>query len=60
MVSLFPRECDILHYLPRGKTAKQIALILGISYRTVERHLENIRIKTGVYSKAELIEKLFF
>lgn len=54
------REKQILNYLPQGKTAKQIALILGISYRTVERHLENIRIKTNINSRSELIEKIFF
>lgn len=30
---------------------------LGISQRTVEEYLNNIKLKMGVYSKSELIDK---
>jgi len=40
----------------KGYTAKKIAQQLGISYRTVEEYLNNIRIKAGANSKSALIE----
>lgn len=51
------REAVCLFYLIRGKTAKEIALILGISKRTSEKHLESIRIKFKCASKSEVISK---
>lgn len=58
-VYLSKRETEIVKYTIRGKSAKIIAKILEISPRTVEQHLENIKLKLGVSSKAELIEKVF-
>lgn len=42
---LTQRECECIHYLAIGKTAEEISIILGISKRTVETHIENIKIK---------------
>lgn len=53
---LSKRELECLHLTIKGYTAKRIARELGISHRTVEEYLVNIRIKTGASSKAELIE----
>ena len=39
---LSSRELDVLSYLSRGKTAKEIGMQLAISRRTVEHHIENI------------------
>jgi DNA-binding CsgD family transcriptional regulator len=52
------RENDVLRLLIRGKTAREIAGALGLSKRTVEHHLENMRGKLQVNSKSELIEKV--
>lgn len=52
------RDHDILNLLVRGKTAKKIALALGLSYRTIEHRLEAIKEKLKVSSKSELIELL--
>jgi DNA-binding CsgD family transcriptional regulator len=52
------RENDVLRLLIRGKTAREIAAVLGLSKRTVEHHLENMRAKLEVNSKSELIEKV--
>jgi DNA-binding CsgD family transcriptional regulator len=38
---LTPREKECLYWMVEGKTAHEIGLILGISNRTVERHLDN-------------------
>jgi DNA-binding CsgD family transcriptional regulator len=52
------REKECLKLLMYGKTIKAIANILGISNRTVNHYLENIKFKMGVTYKSELIEKL--
>jgi len=41
------REVEILHHLCNGESAKETARVLGICYRTVENHWENIRHKSG-------------
>jgi DNA-binding CsgD family transcriptional regulator len=55
---LSQRETEVMHYIARGKSAKQTAKVLEISPRTVEQHLENIKIKVGVSSKSDLISKV--
>ncbi len=43
--NLSKREQECLFYVLREKTAKQIAKILGLSFRTVEFYIENIKNK---------------
>jgi DNA-binding CsgD family transcriptional regulator len=52
------REKFIMFQLLCGKSARAIADKLSRSKRTVEGHIENIKIKTNSSSKAELIEKM--
>lgn len=53
------REVEILMYLCRGMTMKEIAIELDISRRTVEAHLNNIKSKLKCYTRSEM-KKLFF
>lgn len=55
-VYLSQREFECVKLLVKGKTIKMIAQILGLSPRTVEHYLENIRSKLGIASKTELID----
>ena len=55
---LTSREIDCLCLTLQGKTAKLVGQVLGISRRTVEEYLSNIKTKVGVFSKSELIEKI--
>jgi DNA-binding CsgD family transcriptional regulator len=55
---LSTREVDIVTCLLNGSTAKETARKLFISHRTVERHLENIKIKLSCKTKFELVNKL--
>lgn len=48
---LTPRETEILHWLGEGKTNAEIALLLGVSPRTVEKHCEQLFAKLGVESR---------
>jgi DNA-binding CsgD family transcriptional regulator len=50
--SLNPREREVLALVARGKTNIEVAKILGISPRTVQKHLEHIYDKLGVRRRA--------
>lgn len=49
------RERQCLTWTARGKTAADIAILIGISRRTVVFHLENARIKLGCSSIAQCV-----
>jgi len=46
------RESEVLLWLSRGKANREIGQILGISPRTVNKHLEQVFIKLGVENRA--------
>ncbi len=48
---LTPREREVLHWLAEGKRDAEIALILGISVRTVEQHVRACLEKLGVETR---------
>lgn len=56
---LSKREKEVLYYISRGMSAKHSAKLMDISPRTVEKHIDNIKIKMGVTHKGKLIEKAF-
>jgi DNA-binding CsgD family transcriptional regulator len=45
------RESEVLAWVGRGKTNHEISIILGISPRTVQKHLEHIFEKLGVETR---------
>ncbi len=49
---LTPRETDVLAWVAKGKTNRDIGEILGMSPRTVNKHLEHIYVKLGVETRA--------
>ncbi len=52
------RQIECCSLLLSGKTSKEIAKLLGLSTRTVEYYLSNIKTKLQCSNKAELIAKL--
>lgn len=54
---LSPRERAVLDWLRQGKTAFEIGIILEISPRTVEKHVQSIYRKLGINQRATLILK---
>lgn len=55
LARLTDRERDILDRALAGHSSKEIALALGVSFRTVETHRSHILLKTGVRSLLELV-----
>ena len=49
--SLTEREAEVLLWLTRGKTNQDIGEILGISTRTINKHLEQVFQKMGVENR---------
>ena len=51
LLSLTPREHEVLTWVGAGKSDAQVAAILGLSVRTVQKHLENSYVKLGVENR---------
>ncbi len=50
-----PREREVLSWLAAGKTDKDIGAILGMSPRTVQKHLQHIYEKLGVETRTAAV-----
>jgi DNA-binding CsgD family transcriptional regulator len=50
--NLTPREADVLTWVAQGKTNRDVGDILGMSPRTVNKHLEHIYVKLGVETRS--------
>ncbi len=53
-----PREVEVLSLNLMGFSAKQIALFLSISFRTVETHIHKALHAVGAYNKLQCLEKM--
>ena len=54
---LSPRERDVLDYLVKGYSYKEVAEQMKISYSTVHTHIEHIYHKLHVHSRAQAVAK---
>lgn len=54
-VALTERQSECLFFLLRGKTVKEIAKFLNLSPRTVEDHIEALKLKFACQNKHELV-----
>lgn len=54
---LTPREAEVLAWVAHGETDAQIAERLGISVRTVQKHLERLYRKLGVGSRTAAVAR---
>ena len=50
-----PREKEVLKLLAEGKSSKQIAQQLGVSFKTVSSHREHIMAKFDVHTTVGLV-----
>ncbi len=53
--TLSTRELDCLRHKNQGFSAKEIARLMGISYRTVETYLGNIKVKSGLRNISQVL-----
>jgi DNA-binding CsgD family transcriptional regulator len=56
---LSPREAQVLDWVAQGKTNKEIGVILDLSPRTVQKHLEHIYRKIYVESRTAAAAKAY-
>lgn len=54
---LTPRETEILEIVTNGHSAKEVAVRLSIAQRTVERHIENIRLKLQAKNRVHMVKR---
>ncbi|XAZ22536.1 response regulator transcription factor [Sinorhizobium sp. B11] len=55
--ALTQRESEVLMWIAKGKANRDIGEILGLSARTVNKHLEQIYVKLGVENRASAAVK---
>jgi len=58
-INLTAREIDVLEQLAAGLTTPEIAVLVGISESTVRTHVEHMRHKFGVATRAALVAQGF-
>jgi DNA-binding NarL/FixJ family response regulator len=54
---LTPRERDVALLIAEGLTARQIGSRLGVSHRTVEKHISNLYDKLGVRTRVQAAQR---
>lgn len=54
-VKLSPREKDVLHLLVKGKTTKQMAVILSVQPSTIKQALSSLYQKLGANNRTEAV-----
>lgn len=52
LAALTPREREILHWVARGKSNREIAAVLYLAPGTIRKHLDNVYDKLGVSNRA--------
>jgi len=53
--ALTAREAEVLGWVGRGKTNRDVAALLGLSARTVQKHLEHVYQKLGVETRTAAV-----
>lgn len=53
---LRPRELEVLALVAQGRTVKECAAAMGISYFTASNHLRAVYARTGTVSQAQAID----
>ncbi len=57
-VGLSYREKQVIEWVSKGKTNKEIGIILAVSQFTIKNHIANIYVKLNVVNRAQAIEKV--
>lgn len=54
-VTLTSREVQVVQLVGEGRSSKQIALVLGITPKTVESYVEHARLKLHAANRSQLM-----
>jgi DNA-binding CsgD family transcriptional regulator len=54
-LGLTPRQAEVAYWVAQGKTNPEIAVILGGSPRTIDKHMEHILARLGLEGRAALM-----
>jgi DNA-binding response OmpR family regulator/DNA-binding CsgD family transcriptional regulator len=54
-LGLTPRQAEVAYWVAQGKTNAEVAVILGASPRTIDKHMERILARVGLENRALLI-----
>lgn len=54
-VNLTSRECEVVFLVSRGFSAKEAAIVLNVAPCTIDRHVENVRLKTRTRNRVHMI-----
>jgi DNA-binding NarL/FixJ family response regulator len=54
--ALSAREQEVLQLIAEGKTSREIAVILGLSVKTVQSHRTSLMQKLGLHDRGDLIK----
>lgn len=57
--NLTRREKQVFHLIADGNAGKQIASLMSISYRTMEKHKANVLSKLGISSATDIVHILY-
>lgn len=55
---LTPRELEIMQWIGRGRTTREIAAVLVLSPHTVRKHVERILEKLGAKTRSEAVARV--
>jgi DNA-binding CsgD family transcriptional regulator len=56
---LSPREEEVVEFVVRGASTRQISQALYVTEDTVQKHLQNVFEKVGVRSRREVVKRLY-
>ena len=56
---LSAREVEVVEFVVRGASTKQISQALYVAEDTVQKHLQNVFEKVGVRSRQALVKRLY-
>jgi len=59
-VNLSERQLEVLFFIIRGRTSKEIAHYLQLSHRTVEQYTDHLKDKFNCLNKSSLIERVIY
>jgi len=57
--NLTKKQIDVLFFLSKNKTAKEIGRLLNVSHRSIEDRIERIKAKLNCYTRSELFETAY-